>query len=49
MEAVTAETIEGCIAILKDVDEQNHDARLCAVIAALTRCVELLNDANETE
>lgn len=43
------ETITGCVEVLCNVDEDNHDPRLYAVIAALKMCVERLDDANETE
>jgi len=44
-----AETIAGCVEVLRNVDEDNHDPRLWAVMSALKMCVERLDDANETE
>ena len=43
------ETIAGCVEVLRNVDEDNHDPRLHAVIAALQMCADRLDEVDESE
>ena len=37
------EALEGCISVLKDVDESNHDARIWTVMTTIERTVAELD------
>lgn len=49
MNSIIIETLEGCVEVLKDVDEENHDSRLWVVISALNECITQLDEEDNHE